>query len=85
MISSATDVTCSVVKKAASEAEVAVTASDKVVFIVRMNEWLPDGTSFASNLTTFKSNLTTFETNLTTFGTNLTSSRAAPRKSSIYQ
>ena len=55
-----------------------MTASDKVVFIVRMNEWLPDGTSFASNLTTFKSNLTTFET-------NLTSSRAAPRESLIYQ
>src|SRR5438105_4090428 len=67
MISSATDVTCSVVKKVASEADVAVTASDKVMFIVRMNARLPDGTSFASNLTTFKSNLTTFETNLTTF------------------
>ena len=78
MISSATDVTCSVVKKAASEANMAATASDNVVFIMRMNAWLPDGTSFESNLTTFKSNLTTF-------ATNVTSSRVAPREVLIYQ
>ena len=46
MISSATDVTCSVVKKGSSEAKVVVTASDKVVFILRMNARLPDETSF---------------------------------------
>ena len=78
MISSATDVTCSVVKKAASDANMAATASDNVVFIMRMNAWLPDGTSFDSNVTTFKSNMTTF-------ATNVTSSRAARREVLDYQ
>src|SRR5207253_8541010 len=66
MISSAIDVTCSVVKKGASAANVAVKASDKVVFIIRMNARLP--------------NVTTFKSNVTTFMTNVTSSRAAPRE-----
>src|SRR5207253_3561207 len=78
MISSATDVTCSVVKKAASEANMAAPASGKVVFIMRINSWLPDGTSFESNVTTFKSNMTTF-------ATNVTSSRAARREVLYYQ
>ena len=50
MISSATDVTCSVVKKGSSEAKVVVTASDKVVFILQMNAPLPDETSFEANV-----------------------------------
>ena len=54
MISSATDVTCSVAKKVASDAKVVATAPDKVVFIMGMNAWLPDVTSFGSNVTTFK-------------------------------
>ena len=51
MISSATDVTCSVVKKGSSEAKVVVTASDKVVFILQMNARLPDETSFEAEQT----------------------------------
>ena len=71
MISSATAVTCSVVKKGTSEADVVLTASDKVVFITRVNAWLPGETSWESNVTTFKANVTTFVP-------NVTSSRAAP-------
>ena len=51
MISSATDVTCSVVKKGSSEGKVVVTAPDKVVFILRMNARLPDETSFEAEQT----------------------------------
>ena len=49
--------TCFVVRKGASEANVVVTASDKVVFIVPMIRWPPHETSFGSNVVTFNSNV----------------------------
>ena len=78
MISSATDVTCSVVKKSASEADVAVTASDKVVFILRMNARLPDETSFEAEQTSF-------EAEQTSCVTEQTSSRTTRREPLIHQ
>ena len=62
IISSATDVTCSVVKKGSSEAKVVVTASDKVVFILQMNARLPDETSFEAEQTWFVTEQTSSRT-----------------------
>lgn len=65
MISSATDMTCSVVKKGASEANVVMTASDKVMFIIRMNAWLLDETSVAPEQTTCATHVTSSASHVT--------------------
>ena len=74
MISSATDVTCSVVKKGSSEAKVVVTASDKVVFILRMNARLPDETSFEAEQVCSTSNEVCSTSNVASSESNVASS-----------